>query len=284
MTKVADPYVQSVANVKPMMEIIGYTMPKADREYRGDSKTPYMAIQYGGGVAALTGSSNFIKFARKEGVNTDNSDELKKYAETWIEAIKKTLGKRINQFITNIGKACEGILEESGKDFLTYEHSDGFVVAKATHKKVSVCPAFKLRTSLVAKEDITFGSCGDSEVEEFWAIRDVKPSAAECVRTMNVNYIQGIDALVARTVVDMCEKMGLKGITSIHDCFRVRCSDAPKLHGAIAAAYVKVFVEVDQFDHIEGQLGGKGSLNMLKKKNIVTREAVESEDSYYFCI
>lgn len=38
---------------------------------------------------------------------------------------------------------------------------------------------------------------------------------AEFARTFVVNYIQGIDALVARTVAKYAKKAGLRGFTSI---------------------------------------------------------------------
>ena len=104
--------------------------------------------------------------------------------------------------------------------------------------------------------------------------------AEEFVRTFMVNYIQGLDALVARTVIVHAKKAGLKSFTSIHDCFRTTLEDAPKLKAVIASAYKEVFIDTDQHAHLMSTINRP---SMPQYKNIVTEEILNHEDSSYFC-
>ena len=75
------------------------------------------------------------------------------------------------------------------------------------------------------------------------------------------------------------KEAGLRGFTSIHDCFRCCLADAPKMMEVIRSAYIEIFVNNNQFESLSKQLGG---INMYHE-NIVTEELLMSEHAYYFC-
>jgi len=165
-------------------------------------------------------------------------------------------------------------LEESGKAFLTYKHTDGLTVLKPCFPSEDICDAFSIRVDGTTR--VIFGQQQEGKP---WTIRQTKPTAEEFIRTFVVNFIQGIDALVARTVAVHAKRAGLRGYTSIHDCFRVCLADAPKLMKVIRSAYKEVFVDNNQFENLSKQLGG---IEMFQT-NIVTNELLDSEHAYYFC-
>lgn len=278
-TKAADPYQLSLvqlmklldkSSIRPEQSIIDEHLNK--KTGRSFIKTPYMAIQYGGGVAALVGSSKFVTYA------TENlkigADKIQLFAEICKEAIHLALGEKINMFIEKVQAAVAKRLEEMGKEFLTYRHTDGFLVMKPCFPSRDICDAFSIRVD--SQTRVIFGQQQENKP---WQIREAKPTKEEFVRTFVVNFIQGIDALVARTVAVKAKKAGLRGFTSIHDCFRSCLADAPRMMDVIREAYVEIFVENNQFENLAKQIGG---IDMYHT-NIVTKELLMSEHAYYFC-
>lgn len=258
-----DPYVMSA---KILSDKFGYNFAT-----RAFIKTPYMAVQYGGSSKALLTSKDNIQNLKDAGVTTDNMAEV---AEDCITAINEALGVKINNLKTTVQNTLEDILEEKGRAYINYRHSDGFNVFKPAAPKIEVCPSFSLFLG-TGEQTMYFG-----KKDGQWTIQSKTPTAQEFVRTFMVNYIQGLDALVARTVIVHAKKAGLKSFTSIHDCFRTTLEDAPKLKQVIADAYNEVFIETDQHEHLMKILGRP---NMPQYKNIVTKEILNHEDSSYFC-
>lgn len=276
-TKASDPYQLSLiqlikllekSSIKPSATIMEqYLNPKDGRNF---IKTPYMAIQYGGGVGALTGSKDFCEGAAK--IVGENNIDL--FAELCVAAIKAALGDKINMFIEQSAVAVREKCEKEGRVYLDYKHTDGQVVHKPCYPAEEVCDAFSIRVG--GKERIIFGNVNDGKP---WVIRSTEPTLDEFVRTFNVNFIQGIDALVARTVAKYAKQEGLRGFTSIHDCFRCCLADAPQMMDIIRKAYIEIFVKNNQFENLSKQIGG---INMFHK-NIVTEELLNNEHAYYFC-
>lgn len=259
-----DPYVMSAVVLK---ERYGYEF--ASRSF---IKTPYMAVQYGGSANALLTSKDNVQNLTDVGV-TDKAD-MAVVADHCIEAINEALGAKINNLKATVENTISDILEETGKAYLSYKHSDGQRVFKPAAPKVEVCPSFNLFLG-AGEQTMYFGKKGGS-----WTIQSKTPTAEEFVRTFMVNYIQGLDALVARTVIVHAKKAGLKSFTSIHDCFRTTLEDAPKLKAVIASAYKEVFIDTDQHAHLMSSINRP---SMPQYKNIVTEEILNHEDSSYFC-
>ena len=184
------------------------------------------------------------------------------------------MGEKINKFIEATQKAVIKKCEELGKAYFTYRHTDGQVVLKPCFPSREICDAFSIRVD--SKTRVIFGQQVENKP---WTIRESEPTMAEFARTFVVNYIQGIDALVARTVAKYAKKAGLRGFTSIHDCFRCCLADAPRMMSVIREAYIEIFVKNNQFENLSKQIGG---IDMYHE-NIVTEELLNSEHAYYFC-
>lgn len=278
--KSADPYQLSLVEAMALLNksfklnMSSETMDTYLNKKDGRSfiKTPYMAVQYGGGVKALTGNKEFV--AKVTQMYNGDTTKIAPFAEMCVDAVHNALGEKINMFIAQTQAAVARKLEETGKPFLTYKHTDGQTVLKPCFPSEDICDAFSIRVDATTR--VIFGNQQESKP---WSIRSVEPTAEEFVRTFVVNFIQGIDALVAETVAVHAKRAGLRGYTSIHDCFRVCLADAPKLMAVIRSAYKEVFVENNQFENLSKQLGG---IDMYQE-NIVTNELLDSEHAYYFC-
>ena len=278
-TKARDPYQLSLiqmlellekSSMKPTQEIADeYLNPKAGRAF---IKTPYMAVQYGGGKAALLGNKDFVEYVTTK--LTVPVEKLEAFAELCVDAVHNALGEKINLFINKTMEAVKARCEELGKAYFTYKHTDGLTVLKPCFPSRDICDAFSIRVD--SQTRVIFGQQVENKP---WTIREANPTMEEFARTFVVNYIQGIDALVARTVAVFAKKAGLRGFTSIHDCFRCCLADAPRMMAVIREAYIEVFVRNNQFESLSKQIGG---INMYHT-NIVTEELLNSEHAYYFC-
>lgn len=277
--KASDPYQLSLvqlmklldkSSMKPTQEVVDeFLNPKAGRTF---IKTPYMAVQYGGGKAALTGNSDFCEYVvRNLGVDIT---KLEDFADLCVDAVHAALGEKINMFINKTMEAVIRKCEAMGKEYFTYKHTDGLTVLKPCFPSTEVCDAFSIRVD--SQTRVIFGQQVENKP---WKIRDEKPTKEEFARTFVVNYIQGIDALVARTVAKYARLAGLRGFTSIHDCFRCCLADAPRMMDVIRQAYKEVFVDNNQFESLSKQIGGIDMYHV----NIVTEELLNSEHAYYFC-
>lgn len=278
--KAADPYQLSLVELMKMLTksfklsmtaetMDEYLNPKAGRNF---IKTPYMAVQYGGGIGALTGNKDFC-----DGIKAMYNGDVGKisdFAEMCVESVHEALGAKINNFIEQTQQAVLRRMAEKGTTNVPYKHTDGLTVYKPCYPSEEICDAFSIRVDSTTR--VIFGQQQEGKP---WSIRSTEPTAEEFARTFVVNYIQGIDALVARTVAVHAKRAGLRGYTSIHDCFRVCLADAPKLMAVIRSAYKEIFVDNNQFEHLSNQIGG---INMYQE-NIVTEELLNSPYAYYFC-
>ena len=276
-SKASDPYQLSLVELMKLLEKSSmnpsdeikaqYFNPKDGRNF---IKTPYMAVQYGGGNKALTGNKDFVTTVAA----IFGADKVDAFAELTVEAVKAALGEKINMFIAKVREAVANKCEAESKLYIDYRHTDGQVVHKPCYPSREICDAFSIRVDSTTR--VIFGQQNEGKP---WMIRETQPTAEEFVRTFVVNYIQGIDALVARTVAKYAKKAGLRGFTSIHDCFRCCLADAPLMMDVIRQAYVEIFVKNNQFEALAKQIGG---IDMFHT-NIVTEELLMSEHAYYFC-
>ena len=307
--KVLDPYLQSLEILfknNPTLKDLGLD--------RGFIKTPYMAVQYGGGVNALMSSKDFHAALSEKGITCFIQRE--EIAEACVDSIREALGDTINRFFEEVEAAVLRKCEALGKDFFQYKHSDGLLVKKPGYEKEELSPSFTLRIEEL--EQTVFGQLDEhGKPTGTWEMPSKTPDMEKFARTFTVNLIQGIDALVARTFIIKAAEAGLRGITSIHDCFRCCLADAPKMRKVIADTYYEVFVRNNQLEHLRSELAynitqeradevtaareaaaiaegvtfEKGELDCAREgifnfysDNIVTEEILYSENSYYFCI
>ncbi|MDK9366436.1 DNA-directed RNA polymerase [Lelliottia wanjuensis] len=274
--KSEDPYVICLANLKKLLKVSHLrhyisTQKMEEVLTRDFSKVPYMAVQYGCGVKALTENSDFIAALEKMGVPKEHYVD---FIKTTIAAVRMTLGKRINTMVEAIQSAVSMKLLETGSQYFSYQHIDGFTVLKPCFSKLEISQPFQVRFS--PSLNLNFGNIKDNVP---WQVRGNEADGEEFVRTFVVNEVQGVDALIARTVSAKARNAGLRAYTSIHDCFRTCLADAPKLHKVICEAYEEIFLNNNLLKHLSEQLGG--TIN-YHSEQLLTKEMIYSEHSYFF--
>ncbi|WJM88677.1 hypothetical protein QDY63_14840 [Pseudomonas brenneri] len=272
-----------LAGNKQLLEATGFTMKKVFDPYalcaiqmdmagidRNAMKTPYMAIQYGGGVTALVNQKDYMKVMFDAGI--EDSEEA---ANITIEAVKRVLGNKIIGLQDYMSEQVAAIMENTGKTNVVYTHIDGQIVDLVVCGKVELTATF---TSIRYTQN-TIISFGSQLKNTGLTVSDKTPSADEYARTFMVNYIQGIDALIARTVAALAKDAGIEGYVSIHDCFRTSLKDTPKLKALICKAYEMIFVENDPIAHLCSQL----NIDMPMVSRELTSDMIYNKEAYFFC-
>lgn len=272
-----------LAGNKQLLEATGFTMKKVFDPYalcaiqmdmagidRNAMKTPYMAIQYGGGVTALVNQKDYMKVMFDAGI--EDSEEA---ANITIEAVKRVLGNKIIGLQDYMSEQVAAIMEATGKTNVVYSHIDGQIVDLVVCGKVELTATF---TSIRYTQN-TIISFGSQLKNTGLTVSDKTPSADEYARTFMVNYIQGIDALIARTVAALAKDAGIEGYVSIHDCFRTSLKDTPKLKALICKAYEMIFVENDPIAHLCSQL----NIDMPMVSRELTSDMIYNKEAYFFC-
>ena len=272
-----------LAGNKQLLQATGFTNKKVFDPYalcaiamdmagidRNVMKTPYMAIQYGGGAKALTEQKDYMQAMFDAGI-----EDQEAAAKITIEAVKKVLGNKIVGVQEYMAEQVATIMEASGKANVVYTHIDGQIVDLVVCGKVKLTATF---TSIRYTQN-TIISFGSQLKNTGLTVSDKTPSATEYARTFMVNYVQGIDALIARTVASLCKDAGIEGYVSIHDCFRTALKDTPKLKALICRAYEIIFVENDPIAHLCNQL----NIDMPHVSNELTSEMIYNPDAYFFC-
>lgn len=272
-----------LAGNKELLQATGFTSTKVFDPYalcaiqmdmagidRNAMKTPYMAIQYGGGVTALVNQKDYMQVMFDAGI--EDGEEA---AKITIEAVKRVLGSKIIGLQDYMMEQVGRIMEETGKTNVVYQHIDGQIVDLNVCGKVELTATF---TSIRYTQN-TIISFGSQLNNTGLTVSDKTPSAEEYARTFMVNYIQGIDALIARTVASLCADAGIEGYVSIHDCFRTALKDTGKLMDLIRRAYEIIFVENDPIAHLCGQL----NIDMPMVSRELTSEMIYNAKAYFFC-
>lgn len=279
---------------------------------RNDMKTPYMAIQYGGSSHAISSggtSAAFTLFCKTNNLITGYAAEL---AEA---AVNEALGSQVTDMIASIEYTVAQLLEtkEERVTNVSYTHTDGFVVRtdNSSCQVKSAIDAFSFifkcaeydndgNETLKAKT-IDFNTSSElvfqdsnSSIEMDCVSVNSQRTRSETVRKFVVNYVQGIDALIARTVAINARDAGITNYTSIHDCFRCHPNDVTKLQEVISLTYKQLFIEQDQLAHLESQIGEITGyytkdenfqeywVSWNRGQNFVTAEILDSVNSYYF--
>lgn len=243
--KAVDPYMFAAEVVNKFLAKEGYNFHMS----RGDIKTPYMAIQYGGGFKAIMKQYQFRDWTEQLSLDMQGA---KDFAGLIIDSIRHSLGERINDFIEtvqyNVRKRCE----EMGVNNFRYFTLDGFPVQTKDKNSYNTNAAFYITfNSNRAGDKVKFGN---PETGVTWAISG-EETVDEFVRKFVVHFIQGTDAMLARTVALKAKEAGIEGYASIHDCFRTSVADADKLLGLIQSAYLDIFANNDIIKSLEEQIG-----------------------------
>lgn len=255
-TKVSDPY---------MLCAKAYGAD-ADRNLM---KKPYMVVQYGGGATSLVKDDNLNAMWVREDLSAE--DGSKKV----IEAVKRVLGKKITGMQAGVAQAVADKLEATGASSLEYKHLDGQLVKYVVCGKIEITTEYT-EIRYTQSQVIGFGS---KLLNTGLTVSDGIPNAEEFARTFMVNYVQGIDAMIARTVAVFAKEAGLQGYVSIHDCFRTELADAPLLMDVIRKAYIHLFVKHDVLAHLAKQVG----FDTVNTDRILTEEMVNEPNAYFFC-
>ena len=250
---------------------------------RNDVKTPFMAVQYGGGAPALMENKKFIKCMLEHGVPESKLLEFVK--QIVVTGIQRALGVQIENFINGVRDAVARKLQEENKFSFSYRHINGFkCTQRGSAESRMTDEAFRI-TLPEENASVIFGSL---ESETGWAI----PSSIEAdlhrenfVYYFIVHYVQGLDAVMAMKIADRCREIGLRGYSTIHDQFRVCLEDAPRMMtDVLPHVYRDMFINNDPVAHLEKQLGQEiyGANPMEPRKQIVTEEILASANAFYF--
>jgi len=253
--KVADPY-ERVAKIL--------------KASRNDIKRPYMVVQYGGGLNALS--------ADKEFVSTIVDKDVNEYCGEVISAVESVMGEKILRLRELLQRQVYGLCEEHELTHIRYHHIDGFIVDKPVCGKVDITAKYSSIRYQQYEGVIDFGS--EKEGTGIVGISDRTHSREEFARTFVVNYIQGLDALIARKVAVLCKERGIEGLISIHDCFRVAPKYVHQLMDVIREAYIWIFIDNDPLQHLFKQLGLDKDEEGFKQ--VLTKEMVYEEGNYFF--
>lgn len=260
---------------------------------RAITKTPFMAVMYGGSWKAIAQGGTSAGFNVWCAENNLDVEETAKLAHASVD---EAMGSDFRNFISSVEYTVQQKLEETGKKNLSYAHIDGFRVTadNSAYYSEDEVESFSFVMSdalydeegneMIAPKIVQFGEEGG-----FVEMCKYK-SAEETVRKFMVNYVQGIDALIARTVASFASDAGIRNYTSIHDCFRCHPADVSLLKQVIADAYKFLFIDNDLITHLESQIGKiKGYkdvdgtwVSYTRKASFLTEEILYSSNSYYF--
>lgn len=254
---------------------------------RAEIKTPFMAIQYGGGAGVPATSPKFIKAMNRIGIPVEMRHEF--CAKVVKKGIINALGEKINALIEGLQKAAKLMQVETGRDYFTYKHVDGNTCTKRGEAKVRMTNNhFKINFG-ERDNAIIFGATEEAKGgEQGWKVESQTIGNLQRENFsyyFPVHFIQGLDSVVAREIALQVKKRGLKGFTTIHDQFRVCLRDAPKMMNAVADAYREIFIKNNPLKRLESQMKGNKvqTLNPLEEvQQIVTEEVLTSPKAYYF--
>lgn len=272
-------------NIADHKELSTYQIAKMTRN---GIKRAFMAIQYGGGVPAITSGQDLRTYARM-GVKPE---DFHAYAELIIESIKQAMGPMIEAFIEGLRNAvaahCAALSEKAGKPVYSFEyyHIDGFKVTKKGEADVQMTEhPFIISLGDTKKAGVIFGTMGEDE--KGWSIPSNTQGQLQLqnfIHFFPVHFVQGLDAVMSRKIALESEKQGLRGYTCIHDQFRSCLEDSKMLRESIIpAVYEDMFIKHNVVGYLANQIGEINWGNPLEAKvNPVTTDILYSTDAYYF--
>lgn len=281
--KPADPYNMSAQEVNKITACMADAGLVPSRTItRNEIKTPFMAIQYGGGVPSLR-FKRFEPTMEALGIAGDRRNDFCK--DVVIEGINNAMGPTIGSFIEALRQGVASYCEDNDVDYFEHRHIDGFLSTKKGEANVRMTEDAFIINYGVDGKGVIFGS---KESNTGWTVesRTSGPlQRANFIYYFPVHFIQGLDAVMARKIALGAKKLGLRGYSTIHDQFRVCLEDAPRLRSEVVpAVYEDMFINNDPVAHLSKQINVQLTWgNPLKQKvQVVTREMLFSSDAYYF--
>ncbi|UOT57993.1 hypothetical protein PP651_gp17 [Aeromonas phage ZPAH14] len=280
--KPKDPYYLSAHEVNIVAASVKAALQPSRTITRNEIKTPFMAIQYGGGVPSLR-YKKFEPTMEALGIAQGDRDAFCK--EVVIKGINNALGAKIGGFIEGLRKAVEAYCEEHDVDYFEYRHIDGFKVTKKGEADVVMTNEPFIINYGEAGQGVIFGS---KESNTGWKVTS---RTSGILQRRNfcyyfpVHFVQGIDAVMARKIALGAKKAGLRGYSTIHDQFRSCINDAPRLRSEVVPqVYVDMFIDNNPVTHLEEQMGRRIEWgNPLEARTqVLTKEILFSADAYYF--
>lgn len=281
--KPADPYKLSSFEVNKITQTIKNKMLVPTREItRNEIKTPFMAIQYGGGIPALR-YKKFEPTMEALGIPEHMRDTF--CGDVVIEGINNALGNTIGTFIQTLREAAQWYCDTNNVDSFDYRHVDGFKVTKKGEASVQMTDEPFIINHGAEGQGVIFGSM-KNKTGWFVPSRTTGPLQRQnFIYYFPVHFIQGIDAVVARRIALEAKEAGLRGYTSIHDQFRTCLADATQLRATcVPNAYKHIFMDNDPVAHLSQQIGVELNWgNPLEpRKQVLSEEILYSTDAYYF--
>jgi len=281
-TRPDDPYVMSTREIEKLTPAGQY-----GELFRADIKTPFMAIQYGGGVPALR-YKKFEPVLARIGVELGERDKFCK--NVIVKGINNALGVKVGAIIKGLQGAAEQVINTSGKAYFEYRHIDGFKCTKKGEAKIRLTDEpFRINYGDSEKDAVIFGSFEESKGgKKGWMIDSHTTGPLQrqnFTHYFPVHFVQGLDGVIAREIANQAKAMNIEGYTSIHDQFRCCLRDAPKMMEVVARSYEEVFINNNPLEDLESQLKGVviGRANPLEEvKQVVTPEVLRSENAFYF--
>lgn len=281
--KPADPYNMSAQEVNKITAgLIDAGLCPSRTITRNEIKTPFMAIQYGGGTPALR-YKKFEPTMEALGIAANRRDDFCK--NVVIKGINNAMGTQIGDFIEALRGMTAEYCEKNNVDYFEYRHIDGYLVTKKGEANVGMTQEPFIINYGVEGQGVIFGS---KEKNEGWAVESRTSGPIQrqnFIYYFPVHFIQGLDAVMARKIALGAKKAGLRGYSTIHDQFRTCLEDAPRLRAEVVpAVYEDMFINNDPVAHLCKQTGIEMAWgNPLKGRvQVLTKEILFSKDAYYF--
>ena len=281
--KPADPYNMSAQEVNKITQgIRNKNLVPSRTITRNEIKTPFMAIQYGGGVPALR-YKKFEPTMEALGIEEQHRDKFCK--DVVIEGINNAMGPVIGSFINCLRSAVADYCQEHDVDYFDYRHVDGFLCTKKGEANVQMTELPFIINYGGEGTGVIFGS---QKTNTGWMVASRTSGILQrenFIYYFPVHFIQGLDAVIARGIALGAKKAGLRGYSTIHDQFRVCLEDAPRLRSeVIPAVYEELFLNNDPVAHLGKQIQRELVWgNPLEgRKTVVSKEILFSNDAYYF--
>lgn len=279
----ADPYNMSALEVNKITQVIQNKNLVPNRTItRKEIKTPFMAIQYGGGKPAL----RYKKFEpTMEALGIEEQHRDKFCSDVVIKGINNAMGPVIGSFIGCLRKTVADYCEEHDVDYFDYRHVDGFLCTKKGEANVQMTDKPFIINYGGEGTGVIFGS---QKNDTGWMVASRTSGILQrenFIYYFPVHFIQGLDAVIARGIALGAKKAGLRGYSTIHDQFRVCLEDAPRLRAeVIPAVYEELFLNNDPVAHLGKQIGREMVWGnpMESRKTVVSKEILYSADAYYF--
>ena len=248
---------------------------------RNEIKTPFMAIQYGGGVDSLMGKE-FEVLIRS--LMIDPMGDIEEIMKIIIQGIQNALGDEIQELIDALRTFAASICEQLGTTSFQYKHLDGYKVRQKGEASIVIH-----QTPFIVNYGVGQGAIfGNINKGTSWimpALEDGELQLKNFCYFFPVHFIQGLDALMARKAALAAKKEGTRGWSSIHDQFRSHINDAALIRRKIMPlVYKDMFLDNNILQHLASQFDTviDSDNPIAPRNNVVTKEILMAEDSYFF--